>query len=213
MDVHLIDLRIADRVSKLNRLYQEDLILHQDLVFLRGLVREIIDQGRDPLRDGLRRNYDDLFVSKSDDGKTFTIFYKESFDDGDSIQLALVCANGTVSSRALYIEKGFSSPERFTLLETDRAVKFDDAGNGEYLNDFGSANSTMGIMELRYNIRTELAGKYGLVFPDSVKKSDSNFKKALDANGDTIDARIDSEDKGAGTVDLIKKVTNSFFTK
>ena len=158
-------------------------------------------------------NYDDLFVSKSDDGKTFTIFYKENYDDGDSIQLALVCANGTVSSRALYIEKGLSSPERYTLLETDRAVKFDDAGNGEYLTDFGSANSTMGIMELRYNIRTELAGKYGLVFPDSVKKSDSNFKKALDANIDAINEKINNNDKGAGTVDLIKKVTNSFFAK
>lgn len=158
-------------------------------------------------------NYDDLFVSKSDDGKTFTIFYKENFDDGDSIQLALVCANGTVFSRALYIEKGFGSPERFTLLETDRAVKFDDGGNQEYLTDYGSAYWTMIVMENRYNIRTELAGKYGLVLPDAVKKSDSNFKKALDANGDTIDARIDSEDKGAGTVDLIKKVTNSFFAK
>lgn len=156
-------------------------------------------------------NYDDLLVTKSQDGKTFTIFYKEVYDSGDSIQLGLVCVDGEVFSRALYTEKGDSTPERYTLQETDKEVRFDDGGNGEYLNEFGRPYYTMNVMELRYNIRNNIAKEYGLVIPESVKKADNNFKKALDANIDAINARIDNSDRGSGTIELMKKVTGSYF--
>ena len=156
---------------------------------------------------------DDLLLSKSSDGKDFAVFYKEYFDDGSNIQLGMVCADGTMYSRALYTEKQSEGGAwKFTLQETDKQVRFDDAGSGSYLTDFGRAYYALIVMDLRNKIRTNLSKEYGLIAPEKVKKNDSNFRQFFDANIDEINAKFEANDPAdSAFTALMKKVNDSNF--
>lgn len=158
-------------------------------------------------------NYDDLLLSKSSDGKNFAVFYKEYFDDGSNIQLGMVCADGTMYSRALYTEKQSEGGAwKFILQEADRQVRFDNAGSGAYLTDYGRALYALIVMDYRNNIRTNLAKEYGLIVPEKVQKNDSNFKQIFNANIDEINARIeDAKPADSALTALMKKVNDSNF--
>ena len=158
-------------------------------------------------------DYDDLLLSKSSDGKSFAVFYKEYFDDGSNIQLGMVCADGTMYSRALYtVKQTEGGAWKFTLQETDRQVRFDNAGSGAYLTDYGRALYALIVMDYRNNIRTNLSKEYGLIVPEKVQKNDSNFKQIFNANIDEINARIeDAKPADSALTALMKKVNDSNF--
>ena len=152
---------------------------------------------------------DNYFAAKSDEG--FAFFYKEYYDDGSNVQVACVNLNGTVLSRTLYTEKSDGGPVKCVLLEGDKQVRFDDGGNGVYLNELGRPLYTMIVMNLRNNIRRSIADEQGLSLPAKTKSNDASFRKIYDENIDEINNRLENSEAQSGTVELLNKVVKANF--
>ena len=174
------------------------------LINLKSITKVADSAGMEVVEDS-----DNYFVAKS--GDDFAFFYKEYYDDGSTIQLACVSLGGTVMSKTIYVEKTDASPVKCSLQEGDKEIRFDDGGNGVYLNGLGRPYYTMVVMNERNSIRKNIVDEKGLVLPAKTKTNDASFRKAYDANIDEINNRFDNNEAQSGTVDLLNKVIKANF--
>ena len=157
-------------------------------------------------------NFLDLYIAKDSDSDDFAVFIKKSFEDGTSVQFAMVCLEGDLFSRSVYTEKGSNGfKEQCILQEYDKNVRFNDGGNNEYLNTLGLPLYTVIVMNLRNNIRNYLVKEYSLVLPETTAKNDANFRKVHDENVSEINERLNENENRPGTIEILNRVIQSNF--
>lgn len=143
----------------------------------------------------------EYYVAKGNGGKDFAVYGVWAYSDA-TVYFSMSSIKGEVFSSAKLVYKGGEFPgESYAMGETDRKCVHDFGPTDATITDLGLLIGTADLMNQRQKVRAQVAGEFGLVLPDSVKKGDANFKKAYDA---ASDSDFDSEAS-------VKQIINSYF--